>query len=42
MITVSKEEYEKKQKCDVTIEKVVQKINKKLEELNEKYVDKDN
>lgn len=42
MITVSKEEYEKMQKCDVTIEKVVQKINKKLEELNEKYVDKDN
>lgn len=42
MITVSKEEYEKMQKYDVTIEKVVQKINKKLEELNEKYVDKDN
>lgn len=42
MITFSKEEYEKMQECDVTIEKVVQKINKKLEELNEKYVDKDN
>lgn len=37
---VSKEEFEEMQKCDVTIEKVVQKVNKKLEEL-QKSVDKD-
>lgn len=40
MIVVSKEEFEEMQKCDVTIEKVVQKVNKKLEEL-QKGVDKD-
>lgn len=37
---VSKEEFEEMQRCDVTIEKVVQKVNKKLEEL-QKGVDKD-